>query len=516
MGFFTLRCPNCGKSVSKDAPHCNACGCPTAASWATCERCGTSVGAGSKFCWKCGTAQDLAKRDRFYGDRWRRVPGDFAVRIELRVPGQVLHQGLQIDEGALALVFQDGKLKGTLAPGHHTIEGFVSRLLGFNQNAAAHAILLDTRSAEVDLTLKDLRFKGELPVDVRLRLLLQVADARLFVAQVVRENENFTTVALVRELLADVREVTQAMLSTRTLDDLFAGSSARDLLETGLLTGLQPALASRGLKIEGVRLAEFGGPAYEGLCHKLGEIDRLNRELAVNRRLQDALRAEKIVAYRDEQQLKDAFDAITRESDLSAAERDEHRKRFVQAAEHRTQLAGLRLDYEQRRTDMLQRLEEQKLRHQTELTDAMHGIELSQTQLAGDLRQQRERFGLGQEQQVVQSKTDLEIARQGIEALKLVKQAKLEAREKDEALELRLETERLKLRGAASMQGLLATLTGEQADRLLKLAELEMRQGLSVEQALMLAVEKSPEIAPTLAEAMKAKYQAANIPPRAG
>ena len=106
--------------------------------------------------------------------------------------------------------------------------------------------------------------------------------------------------------------------------------------------------------------------------------------------------------------------------------------------------------------------------------------------------------------------THMEVARAGVEALKLVKETKHELRAKEEDLNTRLEAERLKHRGEASMQALLASMTGEQADRLLKLAELEMRKGLSVEQALALVVEKSPgEIAPAIAEALKAKYAAA-------
>jgi hypothetical protein len=57
-----------------------------------------------------------------------------------------------------------------------------------------------------------------------------------------------------------------------------------------------------------------------------------------------------------------------------------------------------------------------------------------------------------------------------------------------------------------SSSALLAVLSGEQADRVMKLAELEMRKGLDAEQALALIAEKSPEIAPAIAEALKAKY----------
>ena len=505
MGFFTQRCPNCSRSVSKDASHCSHCGCPTATSWAACDRCGTSVGAGSKFCWKCGAPQDSTKRDRFFGDRWRRSPGDFAVRIELKVPGQVLHRGLQIDDGTLALVFQSGVLKGTLEPGCHTTDGFFSRLLGLDKNTEAHAILLDTRAAEVDFMLESVRVSGKVPVDVRVRLLFQISDPKAFVASVVGQNELFVVNDLAVRFHGDVRSAVEHAIAGQTLDQLVLAVSERELLELGLVEKLQPVLAAHGLKIEGVRLAQFGGPAYDEFRQKLGQLERLTREAEASRQLRDALRTEKVATYRDEQEAKDAFDKIAHDYGLAGAEREELKKRFVQAAEHQTQLEGLRLDYDRRRAEILNRLDEQKLRHQSEIADARHGIELKRVQFEEDIRQQQERFKLGQGQQVEQSKTDLEVAKQGIEALKLVRQAKLEVKKQEDAHELSLEGERMKLRGSMSVQALVATLTGEQADRVLKLAELEMRRGLTPEQALALVAEKSPEIAPAIAEAIKGR-----------
>ena len=76
---------------------------------------------------------------------------------------------------------------------------------------------------------------------------------------------------------------------------------------------------------------------------------------------------------------------------------------------------------------------------------------------------------------------------------------------KEEALNTQIEADRMKIRGGANMQALLATMDGPQADRLLKLAELEMRKGLSAEQALAMVAEKSPEIAPAVAAAIRAR-----------
>ena len=506
MGFYNQRCPNCSKTVSKDAEFCNSCGCPTATAWSSCPKCGSAVGADSKFCWKCGTAQDPAKRQQFYGDRWHRSADDFAVRVELKTPAATLHRGLQVDEGTLALVFQNGKYNGQLEPGYHSFDNFFSRMLGFDKGKEAHAVLIDTRAAEVDFMLEDIRLKNQVAVDARLRLLFQVRDPKLFAERVIDGAGDFHTSDLTSRFQGDVQAAVQAAAQEHTLDEVLVAPSARELIERELQGRLEAALTPYGLALEGVRLAEFGGPAVSELRSKLGDINRLNRELEVNRQLADATRAGKVDAYRDEQQLQDTYDRITHEMGLNTVARTEDRKRFVQSLEQQTTMEGLQLDYATRRAEIINRLDEQKLTHQSEIADAMQKIELRRAEFAEDMRQQRERFQESQGQPVHQSKTDLEVAKQGIDALKLVKQAKLEAREKEEKLELELEAGRLQLRGNASLQALLATLEGEKADRILKLAELEMRKGLSVEQAMAMVAEKSPEIAPAIAEAMRAKY----------
>lgn len=515
MGFFNSRCPNCSKSVSKDASHCSSCGCPTANAWASCHRCGTSVGAESKFCWKCGEEQKTEGRDNFFGDRWRRSAEDFAARVDLRVPGEVLHKGLLIDDGTLALVFQDGKQKGTFEPGYHAMDSFISRLTGFNKNASAHAILLDTEAAEVDFMLEDVRLQGLVPIDLRVRLLFKVTEAETFVSRVVGGNDTFTVQDLSAQFQADVKTAVEHALKDQPLDKIVFAVSEREVLEAGVVESMQPTLEAHGLSIEGVRLAQFGGPAYEQLKTKFGELERLSREADASRELRDAVRADKVAAYHDEEELKSAYAKVDLEYGIAAVDRDEQMKRFVAAAEHETQIEGLRLDYESRRTEILNRLDEQKLRHQSELADAQHGLEINRVKFEEDMRQQRERFKASQDQQVEQSKTDLEVAKQGVEALKAVKSAKLDIKAQEDALELENEAARVKLRSEASLQGLLATLSGEQADRVLKLAELEMRKGLSAEQALALIAEKSPEIAPAVADAIKARETSKNEKPAA-
>lgn len=512
MGFFTERCPNCGKALSKNAEFCNACGCPAAESWSTCHNCGSSVGGDSKFCWKCGTEQSTTDIQKFYGDRWHRSPLEFAARVELSVPEKTLHRGLEIEEGTTAVVFQDGKRIGTLEPGYHQFHSLLDRLKGFRPGHHAHAILLDTRSADVDFQLEGIPVAGHIPVDVRLRLLFQVQDPKAFVDAFFVSGTSVDTVDLSQSFTGPVREALSALLHEQPVDELMSSVSVRETIESHLLDAIRPTLDRYGMQATGLALAEFGGPAITQAREKLGEIARLNRELEINRRLNEAVRQEKLESFRDEEQLKDYYEQVAHELGLEQATREAEKKRFLASIDQEDRIEAIRRDFAARGEEIRQQLDQEVSRRQLELEQLRHELEKESIRGEHDLQQQGKRFEVGQHQQVRQAETDLEIAKQGVEALKAVNQAKLEKKMKEEALETEIERERLAMRGEASLQSLLATLEGEQADRLLKLAEIEMRRGLEPEQALSLVAEKSPELAPAVAEALKAKYSAGSPP----
>jgi len=512
MGFFAERCPNCGKSISKNADFCNACGCPSATGWNNCTSCGASVGSDSRFCWKCGVEQSADARRQIYEDRWRRSPTDFAVRVDLSIPEKVLHHGLQVDNGTMGLLFQDGRFIGSLEPGYHSFTNFFQRLLNMDKGKEAHAVLIDITAAEVDFILENIVAQNQTPVDVRIRLLFRLTDAQVFTERLLRQAATFSTEDLVRAFHGDVATGLQQFLADKELTSLVCEVRERELVEQSLVDYLRPILGGYGLEIEGVRLAEFGGQALNSMREKLGEIARLNRELELNRKLRDAVRAEKLDAYRDEEQLRDSYEQMTHEFGFKSAEREQEQKLFVQVGEHQVQAEALRQDYDLRRAEIVNRLDEQVLRHQSELADVQAEVERGAVRFTEDVRRQEVTFKIGQGQQITQAETDLEVGKKGIELLRLVKDAKLEARQKEDDHDLNVEARRLEMRGNASMQALLATISGEQADRLLKLAELEMRKGLTAEQAIAMVVEKSPEIAPSLAEALKARYNSQTPP----
>jgi len=505
MGFLTERCPNCGKPISKEAEFCSSCGCPSATSWTTCTRCQAAIGGDSQFCWKCGAQQDLKARRSFYGDRWHRSPTDFAVRVDLAVPKKVLQHGIQVDEGTLALLFQNGKFKGSVGPGYHTLDSFFERLVGLDKGKEAHAILLDTLGAEVDFEIDNVPVKNQVPIAVHVRLLFQLKDPKLFAEKFLQNAASFSTQDFAEAFKADVAEVLQRRLKDLSPDDLIVEMEKRQLIEKDLMESLNPTLAHYGIESTGVRLADFGGAAIDYIREKLGDIHRLNREFELNRRLRDAVRTEKVDAFRDEEQLRDYYEQVSHEFGFKSAEREQERRRFMQVAEHRFQLEGLSQDYELRRAEILTRLDEQKLQHHSQIADVRHEIDINRAKFEEEFRQSQQRFGATLEQQQRQAITDRKVGEEGLALLRQTVKAKLEARAGEEDLALKMEEKRLRLRGDASMQALLATLSGEQADRLLKLAELEMRKGATEQQAFALVFQQSTDLPPALRDAIRAK-----------
>jgi hypothetical protein len=518
MPFVNQRCPNCGKPISKHAEFCNGCGCPTSEGWSTCHKCGSSVGSDSTFCWKCGGEQSAEDRKAFYGDRWNRSPLEFARRVELSIPEQTFHKGVQVDEGTMALLFQNGKFQGVLEPGYHTLSNFVSRFLGMDKGSQAHAVLLDARSAEVDFMLEDIRLANEVPVDIRMRTLFKISEPEKFVESFFGDGSqtSFETMDLTRRFEAQVRQAMSSHLANKAIEEISSELTAREVVEDALVTSLKPALNEVGLDLEGVRLADFGGPAIDVVREKLGEIHQINRELEYTRQLNDAMRSEKIEAFHDESELEAMQKDLLQKYEIKDLDRGEELSKLQRAVEHSESLDNLKKEYELRRGEIEVRLEEQTLQHQSEMADVRQEIEVRRVRFSEDQGEQKQRFAVGQDQQKEQAKTDSDVAMEGIRALETVNQTKLAKKKAEQELdidgeaarqklELDKEKARLELHGSANMQALLATLPAEQGDRVLKLAEMEMRKGMTPEQALAFVAEKSPEIAPALAEALKAQ-----------
>jgi hypothetical protein len=374
--------------------------------------------------------------------------------------------------------------------------------MGADHGGLSHAILLDAQSAEVDFYLDGITTQDALRVDVRLRVLFKVTDPKMFSDRFLTGRSSFSQQDLSDAFSGDVRVAVQERFSAQPLGALLETVNLRETLEEAVMNQLVRAFAGAGLKSDGVRLADMTGEVVDSMREKMAEFRRLTLERELNSRLSDATRDEKVRLFKDEQDLNDYFEKISHEMGFKSAEREQERKRFLLEAAQQLELHGLELDWRKLQTKTLQEIEEARMRRKADL-------ESRNEYLAAELEESQKRFALKQTQDVERAKTALAEAQLGIEALKLVKDAKHEARVKEADLELEMEKHKLELRGNASMQALLATLSGEQAANVLKLAEMEMRRGMTAEQSLAFVAEKSSEhFAPAVAEALKAKFAA--------
>ena len=198
--------------------------------------------------------------------------------------------------------------------------------------------------------------------------------------------------------------------------------------------------------------------------------------------------------------MNDYFEQVSHDLGFKSAEREQQRKEFMLDAEKQLSMRGLKLDWAIKLESTRGEIAEQELRREAELRGR-------QDYLEAELTEEQKRAELRNAQAKAKAEADKEVALSGIEVLRKVKEAKHEALVREKDLELEVRKHLLDLHQNASLQALLATVSGEQADRLLKLAEMEMRKGMTAEQSLAFVAEKkSDDFAPALAAALKAKF----------
>ncbi|MCB1079866.1 MAG: hypothetical protein KDM64_18755, partial [Verrucomicrobiae bacterium] len=358
------------------------------------------------------------------------------------VPDKTLHHGLQVEDGTLALIFRNGQYQGTLEPGYHEFDSFLQRLFGADGGGTGHAILLDARSAEIDFYLDRITTTDGIEIDARVRTLFKVTDPKLFGDRFLTGRTTFSQQDLSDAFHGEVKTAVRERLGQKSLDELLATPDLRELIEAAVKERLEGAFAGAGLKTDGVRLADLTGEAVETLREKMAEFRRKTLERELDRRLQDALREEKVTLFRDEHDLNAEFERVTHGLGLESAGRERERKAFLQQAEKELERAGLQMDWSIRHEHVKHELEEERMRRAAER-------EGRREYLDDELSENEKRFAQKQGHEKEQAATDLEVARQGIEALKAVKEAKHEARQREAQLDLEVERQLLDMRGGA-------------------------------------------------------------------
>lgn len=476
--FFSNRCPNCGATVHRKAHYCSKCQMPTGQGYALCAACKRPVGLESSFCWSCGHPQKPEDRHKVFGDRWWRETGDFAQRVEFEDLHGLLTKGLLIQEGTQAFLLKNGRLLKFLGPGYHTLAGMTESLLTFLDPPPRSAILFDVAEFEVPVALNELFTKEGQKVEADLRFMIRIDDQNPigFLHNLFKDRRNLTASDIASIIAPEIEAGLKPWLTGFTLEDLFKNQHLRSEIERQAQTAIESTLRSLGLLLLRARFIDFAGPAWDRRMDQEREIDDTDHEQQYHQRLRQIASRERLDQIRSETELVEAEEVAAQGLSLS------------------------RIDREEARTKLLE-----LYRRNRELTETDHQNELLLKQREGEWERSWKDFDNRLEQREKEFQQNLsEEARTHDEKVRRAKQAQALL---EDTLRVEREDEeaKLRMRGQASIESLLTTLSGPEAEQLQRHLDRQAQENLSTEQLFIIAAKESPLVASALVEKFKSE-----------
>ena len=464
--------PRCGNRVSKAARFCNECGSPAPKGWWRCPECGKWVGNESQFCSHCNARLYPEERAGIAGGVWSRNPGAFAERFELGDVKRLVKKGIQIQEGAMAIVLDGGAVKDTLKPGRHNADSLLRRINHWGDPPPRSVILVDNGDFVLPLRIEGLRSAEQFPIEFYGEVILHFTPRRAqeIVGNLFKDSRHCEYGDIAEALSGGIRHAIDAETTTTTVDDLVRDPERRQRVEDALQQHLKEHLGRVGLELVMVSSAEFSGEEYEALAEKAGETEQTRRRMAFDREMRDLAATDRMHEYKTEADLQEYITQCAHEARVS----DQHRT---------VEIERLTLLW----------------RHEQETLEQVHRRKLEREQEEHELALAKQRGDHARDERVADA--EAEAAADGIKGRQEHEEAKdaLKLRELKHKEKERHAEELARLRKGMSRMEILTTVEDPaQRDALMKLFELEMQEGKTPEQILAMAAESSPAAAQAL------------------
>ena len=530
MGLFTNRCidRDCRHRVRKGSQFCPKCGANAPKGLAACGKCGAEVSTASRFCWECGSDLAAVAKPFIISDIWARGPEDFAVRVDDQDIQGRLTKPIIIEHGTRALFFQNGKCKGELREGRHSMGGFLRNLNNFMIDQRTSVVLVDAGDVLIDLENGDLWTSEKFEVRTVERLVMRIADPESMFVNLFKGRSRISLDEIESQLAGEIQMVLTGLVAQYTAEQLFSDINVRNQLEERLREEMAGTLGRLGLGLVQLRFVSFEGETYEKLRAERSQISETDQRTAMiaerarlNERLRETLTKDKMDAFKNEKDLEGFIRQTEHELGLKEVIRDDEMDRLKDRFSFERDREGLlrRIEIDAIKDDdrresawkeLLAEEQQRDERHRRELERSLavaendaqkQEIELKMQHLdhEAQLRQKR----LDHEEATRQARTEQELDEQKADAgMKRLKEIKEMEREEDDA-EHRRELEKLEAFSEASAQALIAITDGPAGEQIAKLEELRANQQMTPEQILAVTAQASPEAAKALA----AKYE---------
>ena len=333
----------CGNRVGKKARFCNKCGSGAPKGWVKCPACGRWVGNDSCFCPHCNHPLHPEERVDVAGGVWDRDPGVFAQRFECGdAARQIGKEGLQVQEGTVAILLDGGRKAHVLGPGRHTPDGTLRAINWFGNPPPRSVVLVSSGDMVFHLDFPGLRSAEELPVsasaEVTLRFVPELADA--FLANFLKELRSVAADSVCGWLMAEAASAVKDLALQSRIEDLVKDPDRRPRFEDAISRALADLLARNGIELVRVGAVEFDGPDYERMRGKYADLDKARRELEFKKANLALIAAEDEADKADAKATADRNATAARENaEREASETEFHAKKEKEVSEYLAQLA---------------------------------------------------------------------------------------------------------------------------------------------------------------------------------
>lgn len=553
-----VKCIHCGAAVTDKSRFCTSCGKQVAG---VCPEpgCNAELTPGARFCPNGHQLVDETAHTR--QGRWSREPGVFAHRFEAQDLGKRLESGVRdpfaeklikakdkwlhtlikegyntfwqflfghtfaIEEGTRGVFFQNGKMIGVLEPGAHGYDDLPTRLSGLKPNLGFTVLFVSVADVELPIQALDLRTKDEQKTNALISLVLRLEDPLAFFINIMQGREMISNGDLSERMRMEVESILQPVIVDCGVDELYGNHDLKMRMEDELNTRLTGSLERYGLKAQQIQFVRFSDDQFEEIREirsdnirqgakntaelrraevvrehqlKYANFDAKVREGMTDVRMQNWRTKEDyrqfLMQMAHEADVKDIlrkneFDELVRQYDENKEDHDkcrEHVNKTLDIQRARDRLAD-KADYVREDIklqgelgDLADMKREQAIRDKRERKLA--DIELEEKEAESDIRR------------------DMKEAEAGLQIVERMKATK--QKEKDE--EQRRKQEWLSSLNNASLEALVAAAdTPEQAAVLGELKKTEILKGMTEEQILAMAAEKSDAVSLAFAEKFK-------------
>lgn len=349
--------PRCGNSVSKAARFCNTCGKPAPGGWWRCPSCNRWVGNDAQFCSHCNAPLRPDERAGIAGGVWRKDPGTFAQRFEVGDAKRLLQDGLQVQEGTVAVLLDAGRFHDILQSGRHNPDGLARRVNWFGAPPPRSAVMVDSGDVALPLRVEGLRTAEHHPIEFYGEVILRFggdkAAAVGLLENLMKDARHLTYGDISEKLQGAVRSAVDAMCVATTLDDLVRDPERRLRLQEAMTRTITEDLGRSGLELIRVSSAEFSGDEYEAYAERLGEVDMKRRELEYAAVMRGMLNRDAMAQFKDQTDLLDYEEIVAHEHGIAQARREQERTVLTRGYAHQNELDELRHghDVEMRQTE---------------------------------------------------------------------------------------------------------------------------------------------------------------------